>query len=131
MARAKLTGSLLACNDPLPAITPTQRISTPSTVSVDPSFANRFESVGSAWLGSNCTDAPMSAQVAAVAGRSGSASPTEQENRRFGPIIRSDLAIFGIGAMTAVGIVMFMLCTGRNIRYVPEMALEIICSAGS
>ena len=107
MARAKLTGSLLGANDPPPATTSPHGISAPSS-------ANRVEGVELALPGSECVDASVSGQVAAAVERSGSAPPARKRNRRFGPIPRFGIAIGGLAAVTAVGIVLFELWTGHS-----------------
>jgi hypothetical protein len=107
MARPKLTGSLLGCDDPPPETTPAQHISAPST-------ASPFETLDWPLRGSDCTDASVSVQVVPAVGGTGSPSPVKQKNRRFGPIVRFDLAIGGVAATTAVGIALFMLCAGHS-----------------
>jgi hypothetical protein len=104
VANAKLSGSLLARKDARSATMLAQRVSAPNNVSVNRSLADRFESGKSALCASDSTDG----QVVAAAERSGSASLTNERNRRFGPSIRFGLAVCVVAATTAVGIVVFM-----------------------
>jgi TPR repeat protein len=109
MATAKLSGSLLAYKD------------APSNVSIGQTLENRHESTKPVLLASDSTNGPVSDQAVAATGISDLASATNGGSRRFGPTLRLNLAICGIAATTAVGIVLFMPATGRS---VPTIVLQ-------
>jgi TPR repeat protein len=109
MATAKLSGSLLAYKD------------APSNPSNGQTPKNCHESTEPALFASDSTNGPVSDQVVAVTGISGLVSPTKGGSRRFEPTLRLSLAICGIAATTAVGIVLFMSATGRS---VPTIVLQ-------
>jgi hypothetical protein len=109
MATAKLSSSLLAYRD------------APGNVSVSQALENRLESTQSALYGSDGTNGPVSNPVVAATGISGLPSPTDEANHRFGPTLRIGLAICGIAAMAAAGIILFTHTTGHA---VPTVALQ-------
>jgi hypothetical protein len=113
MAVAKLSGSLLESKNVPQTATLAQHASAPSDATVSGELVNCFESAGSASCASGRTDGPVVAQGTAAAGQSNSVSRTNTEHYRFGRSIRL-LAICGVAATTAVGIVLYMHATGYS-----------------